>query len=162
MHQCNKLYCFPELCEDIFLSVIIPYTNRFYRHSLYIKVWGNIWWIYDGFWWISQTLSNPFYFCIMDFQVQQNIIQEKCRSGLDFSHEELIDLITFSISKSINRLMFLTITGCKSAANQTLCAGNTDVNKLHMNAHKKDHMGFTSLKQEKVHLFGHVTNLWQI
>ncbi len=95
----------------------------------------------------------------MDFQVQQNIIQEKCRSGLDFSHEELIDLITFSISKSINRLMFLTITGCKTAANLTLCAGNTDVNNLHMNAHKKDHMGFTSLKLEKVHLFGHVTNL---
>lgn len=55
--------------------------------------------------------------------------------------------------------MFLTITGCKSTANQTSCAGNTDVNKLHMNTHKKDYMDFTSLKLENVHLFGHVTNL---
>ncbi len=48
--------------------------------------------------------------------------------------------------------MLLTITGCKSAANQTLCAGNTDVNKLHMNAHKKDCMDFT-LNWENVHFF---------
>lgn len=42
MHQCNELYCFPELCEDkydsMYLFVIIIYTKQVLLALLYIKM----------------------------------------------------------------------------------------------------------------------------